>query len=73
MKTMNTIEVVRWLVGREEILLAERISYLFSGSTVVDTEKLRSLFYLTLGSNLGPSLFREMQCEVTTLLTLETE
>ena len=71
MKTMNTIKVVRWLMGKDQIQLAEKISYLYSAVPMVDTERLEAVFYLTLGSSLGPRFFREMQCEVVTILTLE--
>ena len=71
MKTMNTIKVITWVEGKDQVKLADTIRELYSEDPMVDTERLEAIFYFTLGSRLGPSLFREMQCEVVTILTLE--
>lgn len=71
MKTMNTIKVITWVEGKDQVRLAENIKKLYSEIPMVDTEGVEAVFYLTLGSRLGPKLFREMQCEVVTNLTLE--
>jgi len=71
MRTMNTIKVITWVEGRGQVKLANIIKDLYSVDPMVDAEKLEAIFYFTLGSRLGPKLFREMKCEVTTFLYLE--
>ncbi len=71
MKTMNRKSIVKWLNTKNEAKLAENFDFLYKELEFVDTEEVEAVFYLTVGSNAGPDLFREMECEVSTHLSFE--
>jgi hypothetical protein len=71
MKTMNRKSIVTWLNSKNETKLAENFDFLYQELEFIDAEAVDAVFYLTLGSNNGPKLFREMQCEVSTQFSPE--
>jgi hypothetical protein len=70
MKTMNRKSIVTWLNNKNESKLAENFNFLYKELEFVDFDNVDAVFYLTLGSRKGPELFREMQCEVSTQLSI---
>jgi hypothetical protein len=71
MRTMNRKSVVAWLNSKNETKLAENFDTIYNELEFVDVEGVDAVFYLTLGSKKGPELFREMECEVSTQLSIE--
>ena len=70
MKTMNKQSIVKWLNSKNETKLVENFNFLYKELEFIDAEDIDAIFYLTLGSKKGPELFREMQCEVSTQLSI---
>ncbi len=70
MKTMNRKSIVKWLNSKNETKLAENFDFLYKELEFIDADNIDAVFYLTLGSRRGPELFREMQCEVSTQLSI---
>ena len=71
MRTMNKQSIVKWLNSKNETKLAENCDSLYKELEFVDVEDVDAVFYLTLGSKAGSELFREMECEVSTQLSIE--
>ena len=70
MKTMNKQSIVKWLNSKNETRLVENINSAYPELEFIDAKNVDAVFYLTLGSKKGPELFREMQCEVSTQLSI---
>jgi len=71
MKTMNVRQVIDWVGAKHEHKLAGIITDFGEGMEVMDKPGLEAVFHLALGEERGPDLFREMECEVVTILNLE--
>jgi hypothetical protein len=70
MRTMNKQSILKWLNSKNETKLVENCNFLYKELEFVDAEDVDAVFYLILGSEKGPKLFREMECEVSTHISI---